>query len=264
MKLILVGKSATGKDTVATALNEAYGYRRAESYTTRPKRTPDERGHHFVESAEGYAAVAPVKIQGYDYFLTKEEIDKSDVIIVEPSGIDAVCKAVPTEAVYVVYLKADREARKEQFLRRDPENGETTFEQRDKEDAERFAELERFIEHTDERFLCSNAAAIVSLENHYDEDSLLQIVATIRNAFVRHDNMRRIVDDLLREETLVADYKGDTGDEIRIRHTDDGIVCGAPTDVFSAICLSNESNRANICEMWLNSHHEPFASATDA
>lgn len=50
--LCIVGPSCSGKSTVAEYLTLKYGYNFIESYTDRPKRTPDEKGHTFVTPEE--------------------------------------------------------------------------------------------------------------------------------------------------------------------------------------------------------------------
>ena len=48
---LIVGASGSGKTTVANALEEKYGYKQFQSYTTRPMRTENETGHTFVNDA---------------------------------------------------------------------------------------------------------------------------------------------------------------------------------------------------------------------
>ena len=50
--ICIVGESGVGKSYVADILDEFYGIPMIESRTTRPPRTPDERGHMFVSDDE--------------------------------------------------------------------------------------------------------------------------------------------------------------------------------------------------------------------
>ena len=45
---LFVGKSASGKTTVANMLEEKHGHVQVQSYTTRPPRYEGEVGHIFV------------------------------------------------------------------------------------------------------------------------------------------------------------------------------------------------------------------------
>jgi guanylate kinase len=49
---LLVGRSASGKSTVANMLEEQHGYKQVSSYTTRPPRYEGEVGHIFVNENE--------------------------------------------------------------------------------------------------------------------------------------------------------------------------------------------------------------------
>ena len=49
---LFVGRSASGKTTVANMLVEKYGYKQVESYTTRLPRFDGETGHIFVSEEE--------------------------------------------------------------------------------------------------------------------------------------------------------------------------------------------------------------------
>ena len=46
----LVGRSGSGKTTIAYKLHDDFGYNIIESYTTRPPRYEGEKGHTFVEN----------------------------------------------------------------------------------------------------------------------------------------------------------------------------------------------------------------------
>ena len=49
---LFVGKSASGKTTIANMLSNKYGYVQVESYCTRQPRFDGERGHVFVTEEE--------------------------------------------------------------------------------------------------------------------------------------------------------------------------------------------------------------------
>ena len=86
----IVGASGSGKTTIANILESRYGLRQIQSYTTRPKRTPDETGHTFITFAEFLQLediCAYDRYNQYEYCATKEQIEHNDVYVVNPAGV---------------------------------------------------------------------------------------------------------------------------------------------------------------------------------
>lgn len=89
---MLVGKSGTGKSTIANVLYQKYGLKTLESYTTRPRRWNNETGHVFVTDEDFNQLkdiVAFTNFNGYRYCATQEQIDKADVYIIDPAGVES-------------------------------------------------------------------------------------------------------------------------------------------------------------------------------
>ena len=249
MKLLIVGKSATGKDTVTDILVQEHGYKRAESYTTRPKRTPNEKGHHYINSADGFEKIAPVTINGYEYFLTKEEIEKSDIIIVEPSGIESVCNACPDEAFYMLYLTADRDVRKFIYKKRNPSATDKEFESRENEENERFDALETFVNKDEEVMNIPNLVASVTQNNNYDEDSMSLMVKVANTIFIRHRNMQHIVRTVISKNYFKTD---DNGHVLMQKANGNHEVITIPEDIFTAISIGDATIQRMVMDAWLS------------
>lgn len=87
--ILLIGASGSGKTSLANILSEMYNCKVLNSYTTRPKRYADEKGHTFVNSFEFSQLkdlCAYAVFDGYDYGATKEQVDNSDIYIINPQG----------------------------------------------------------------------------------------------------------------------------------------------------------------------------------
>lgn len=91
---LVVAPSGAGKDTVVNKLCEDYGMSRVKSYTTRPKREDpkEDLSHVFVNKDEFDSKfedmVAYTQYNGYEYGCTSEQIDNSDLYIVDIKGIE--------------------------------------------------------------------------------------------------------------------------------------------------------------------------------
>lgn len=89
--ILLMGKSGTGKTTVANVMSAKYGLKTVESYTTRPPRYEGEKGHIFVTDVEyeamKYDLCAYTEFDGYKYWATNTQIDEADIYIIDPAGV---------------------------------------------------------------------------------------------------------------------------------------------------------------------------------
>lgn len=109
----LVGKSGTGKSTIAAHAALLLNLNILQSYTTRPKRSEDETGHIFVTDNE-YSnltnIVAETTFGKYKYCATKEQIDNADIYIVDKSGIQDIINKYISKGerqIVVIYIKTN-------------------------------------------------------------------------------------------------------------------------------------------------------------
>lgn len=121
--ILLCGKSGSGKTTLAEMLWKAYGLTSLESYTTRPKRAEDEKGHTFI-SEEEFNNLTEIcaygEFDGYKYCATKEQVNKSDIYIIDAQGIDYFKKHYfGKKKPVVVYIKASPIRRFLRLIKRD-------------------------------------------------------------------------------------------------------------------------------------------------
>jgi len=116
-KIILIGKSATGKDTLRSRLIEE-GFRPAVSYTTRPIRPGEIEGvnYHFV-SIEKFEQLEKedffieselfnvVGGQKWKYGKSKQTIEDADIFIATVNGVSNMLKKVDRNMFHIVELE---------------------------------------------------------------------------------------------------------------------------------------------------------------
>lgn len=152
--MIIIGRTASGKDTLAERYVGPYRSM-AKSYTTRPRREGEGDTHKFIDSVVGYdERWAESEIGGYEYFLTPEDVEKHNLLILDPIGFQSLIDNFEREGVdrelLVYYIMADEDVRKKRYMNRDGSSAEEFYE-RDKAEDEQFTEFESRLQ--DKEFL---------------------------------------------------------------------------------------------------------------
>lgn len=86
---LFIGKSASGKTTIANLLEEREGMKQVQSYTTRPPRFKGETGHRFITDDECNNLeniVASTLYNGYWYCATLDQINEVDIYVIDVTG----------------------------------------------------------------------------------------------------------------------------------------------------------------------------------
>jgi len=119
---LFVGRSASGKTTVADILERSSKYIQTQSYTTRPPRYENEIGHIFINDEEFDKLeniVAYTEYNNYRYCATSEQIDIVDIYVVDIPGVETLLEKYCTERPIVVfYFDASVHARITRMIER--------------------------------------------------------------------------------------------------------------------------------------------------
>lgn len=121
MLVILMGKSAVGKDTVQKKLAEN-GIERVVTATTRPMREGERNGkdYHFmsdeafnyIKSINGFAESTAFNGVQYGCPNTSLHFEKEQSIILEPEGVQSFIKKFGRENLFIVNMELPEEVRK--------------------------------------------------------------------------------------------------------------------------------------------------------
>ena len=157
--LCIIGRTCTGKDTLARALIEHTNLDMLVSYTTRPKRNSETDGveHYFIteeEYLDNYVTkpkLAYTEINGYRYFTLEESIKpgKKYIYIIDPNGyLNSFVSKSHSFDYMSIYLRANFFERRRRYLDREHSYGEDKiqeFYQRHKAEHEQFGYFEQLI-----------------------------------------------------------------------------------------------------------------------
>ena len=114
MIICIIGKSGSGKDTVARLLQEWYGYVPVCSYTTRPIRENETDGieHYFISQEEAEIMmggrpddiVAQTVINNNIYFAMIENLLEADIYVIDPKGVEYIQQHFPDIELFQLYV----------------------------------------------------------------------------------------------------------------------------------------------------------------
>ncbi len=142
-KVFIVGQTNSGKDYITKLICSYYNLKSTLSYTTRPIRECEEnyREHIFITDEEAdnilkntnniiayteivnndkkeEAELKGTTYKGYRYFATKQELDKSDIYIIDPNGINYIKSLEYDIDFIVIYIDAPYRLRRSRALNR--------------------------------------------------------------------------------------------------------------------------------------------------
>lgn len=112
---LIVGRSGAGKTTLVTRLEEEYGLKSIQSYTTRPPRYDGEKGHIFVgnyaywnEKNPRETLVGFTVYRGHEYWATASQAEENDLYVIDPAGYKFFVQNYHgSKRVKVIYIDAD-------------------------------------------------------------------------------------------------------------------------------------------------------------
>lgn len=134
--IVIVGKSASGKSTIANVLSEDFKYKKAISATTRPIRAGEVDGEDyyfitdekFTEMIKNGEFIEWAEYRGWRYGTPKSELDKGEntIFVLNPQGlkafkslgIDCISFYIETESGLRIIRQLDRGDDKKEIERR--------------------------------------------------------------------------------------------------------------------------------------------------
>lgn len=150
----IMGRTCSGKTTLAKTVAETLHMKVLRSYTTRPMREGENEhtsDHIFISEDEvklfqGKIA-AYTEINGYKYFVTKDMIMNSDIYVVDPNGYKMLAEYVKEKGLKIelipIYIDVDVADQERRYRARG--NTREEFWERYKSEAEQFDKFEEEI-----------------------------------------------------------------------------------------------------------------------
>lgn len=257
MKFLIMGRTASGKDTIARNLEQNYGLRSVISYTDRPRRDGEtDETHTFIskeEMAEIYDdLIAKTTINGNTYGATCEQVRNADLYVIDPKGAFEIAEAMPDTAFEILFINADDKLRREHFIQREQNNAdaEATFEARNADEDMQFIEFEimsnAMINQVKgmSQHWPPNIVALYNVQNNYDESlTRPDAVEPFATRIYTNENIKSIIMQLQKEGSF--QIMAPLGLRPKMDTTDD-------IDLFAWQLASNDHERHKIVDVWLS------------
>ena len=215
MIIVLVGKTASGKTTVANELCKNHGYKRIITYTTRPMRENEVQDvdYHFISDEQFNEMVEYNEFTEYKRYNTahgvwsygsvitfeQELSDDCYVIILTPQGLRDLSKKMSRYIAF--YLNVNLKSQLERLKKRGDEEQQIIKRLiNDAKDFENVLDIVDYNFYTNDTF--SSPQGIASMIITFMSDQKMVGVLTTRhfNLSIAHDeNNRRIIEELNKE-----------------------------------------------------------------
>lgn len=251
MKIVIMGRTASGKDALASQLGQL-GLSVARTATTRPRRPNEGDTHEFVDDEAmdeiWGTAVAHLELGGYRYCVTPETLASSDVLVLDPDGMRELARNVPDEHVMAVRMAVDDTAREKAAKAR---GGVGKDDERAAEEALAFATL-------DTEPMPDNVPEIVEVRNDYRPETIDEVAHAIRARVRVHARVMDAIRECARYGSVVLDDAG------RMRFAKGGHEFFASVDRAAGLIMSDRASLGDLLYEWLSIDGAATSAAADA
>lgn len=252
MKYLIVGRTATGKDTLVDKLCKDYPdkFSKVISRTTRPPRDDNDTSHIFVTKKQAKKdennKIAKTIISDNEYYILPEDIKDKNLYIVDPTGVYDIVKNMPNEYFTIVYTCAKKYQQQEAFVKRlqkttdiSKEEAIEEFNKRFDAENEQFTEFERSaVDETgdmpDDAFN-KNVPKIITLETNYTDIKLERHTKTLYTDLCAKEELIKLVPKAIKAGILNAGDKPNTIKTFNYNGTDGDL----DTEYVIAVMLSD-------------------------
>ena len=145
--LCIMGRTASGKDTIANKLCERLGLKQIISYTTRERRANEGETHIFATEADYQQAqesgqiAAFTQIGAFKYWCTIEQLYENDVYVIDYLGLKRLRELhLPNLRLVTIFINVPDEIRSDRALNKRKDD-KITFRKRNLDEAAQFREM---------------------------------------------------------------------------------------------------------------------------
>ena len=174
---LFVGKSASGKTTIADILSQSCGHKQVYSFTTRLPRYDGEIGHIFVnddEFNELNDLVAYTEYNGYRYGTTADQLDECSIYVVDVPGVETLLQRYKTHRpIVIIYFDTTVYTRIHRMIDRGDSDMAIISRLLQDEEGDWLKQLDHLVWHYDH--IVGKYVVLYSINANGDKDSVLEM-----------------------------------------------------------------------------------------
>ena len=256
MKYLIMGRSGSGKDTMAKEL-ENRGLSLLKTYTTRPPRGKNDTQHHYVSEEQADALpdrFTEMTINGYRYFVTDEQFktDAPDIIVIEPIGAKELVDRFPETNFQIIHMIApDADQKRQKAIDRadDTVAEAIIYEQKIKDEDRLFLDFEEKAKTGDP--FAENAATIFNIKNDYQIETIQKYAKQFVNNKQLFTNIVEIINQCVALGILVNDKNSHIVTTVRNGTNNETKQKNMTQENFADCLLSDPKGLDMILSTWL-------------
>lgn len=212
LKFALLGRKGSGRAYFQKLL-EKEGLAVAKSYTTREQKDENDNMHHFVESVDDVNSccdrVLETEHDGHKYFYSRAELEKADIIPIDPQNLEALCDMFPDTAFRFIEIMASNENRLTHAVVNadDKLTAEADFVAACEEENEAFVKFEDTAAQRKINITNLSHGALVN-NDFTDKSDMCRWVNNVKNQLLQFTRMMTICKELQEADIIDMDKSG--------------------------------------------------------
>jgi guanylate kinase len=175
---LFVGKSASGKTTIANLLEEKYCFNQVQSYTTRKPRYDGETGHIFLTEDEFNELEDIVSYTLYNdnqYGTTASLLDKNNIFVVDVPGVESLLQKYKTDRpICIIYFDTTVATRIRRMVNRNDSDMAIIARLLQDEENDWFKQLDSLVWHYNH--IVGRNVELYSVNANNDQSNVLKMV----------------------------------------------------------------------------------------
>lgn len=258
MKLVIIGRTATGKHHLAAKLQE-HGFTVATAYTTNPD-TPVGVGYPIIQTQQDADLVDDknkFRLQspdGTETYMLFDDLKAADVIILHPEDLTNLGGELPDESLQIIHLVCKNAIEQDNMEQKYPKSYIHSLKERQIEESPAYSTWEQRLAAKDTFGMAQMIT--IKLENDYQEKTMDDFI----QGLLYNINIRQNMMDILEESIAMGLLSTDNNGRILVQYSQPTPYTKAVSlDIFYDLLVNDPTHFMLVMTNWLAYAHDVTA-----